>query len=223
VPREFYRRCECHRREKRECGAQRKGRWNWSDGACKRVDVTRRAFCRGTCGRIYRRKYRCSKTTGAVVGFPIRGPDGRSQDHRCVSERFGGNVLARSAALLRRLSSSLVLSAFLDGDAALAGSLTPAMVTSWSLRLYPNIESPSMELWRVKFGMDFTGLAERDVGVGGRGSGRLQRLYLLSVCTRSCSSTGVTPGLTCARMVGGSGVGEGEGVERVAPAFESIR
>jgi hypothetical protein len=44
--------------------------------------------------------------------------------------------------------------------------LAPATAPRGSLTLYPKIESPSMEYWRVKFGMIFVGLGERDGVVG---------------------------------------------------------
>jgi hypothetical protein len=77
-----------------------------------------------------------AKITGAVVSFPIRGPEGRSQGHRDVSFRFSGGFFSLFATVIFSFSTSFI------GEVEFA----PAVVPSTSLLLYPNIESPSTEL-----------------------------------------------------------------------------
>lgn len=89
-----------------------------------------------------------------------------------------------------------------------APATVPAAV---SLLLYPNIESPSTLLWRVKFGIDLVGLAGEGVMV------RLYKSLLLSIWTGVGGIT--TLGLRRALIV----VGVGESDERDAPASESGR
>tara|TARA_R110002003_G_scaffold193_11_gene15008 strand:+ start:9944 stop:10471 length:528 start_codon:yes stop_codon:yes gene_type:complete len=91
--------------------------------------------------------------TGVVVGLAIRGPEGRSQGQRDVSVRFGDVFFDSSANLV-----------FAGPFSLLASSL--GVAPARSLLLYPKIESPSTELWRVKFGIDLAGLGEREVCVG---------------------------------------------------------
>jgi hypothetical protein len=95
--------------------------------------------------------------TGVVVGLAIRGPEGRSQGQRDVSVRFGDVFFDSSATLVFAGTFPLLASSL---------GVPPVKVPTRSLLLYPKIESPSTELWRVKFGIDLAGLGEREVCVG---------------------------------------------------------
>lgn len=142
-------------------------------------------------------------TTGARAGFATRGPAGRSHGHRDANERFGITFVGISGAFVSAFSMSL-----LEED--------PDPVKT--LLRYPKSESPSTELCRVKFGIDFSGLGVRDNGGDADRHGRLYKVCLLSVCMRCVSETS-TLGLM--RTLIGAGC-VGDGVERVAPASESV-
>ena len=105
-------------------------------------------------------------TTGAVVGFAIRGPEGRSHGQRVVKVRFGLVFFALSAIFARAFSNAFSRS-------LLSGGAAPSTVPVRSLVLYPKMESPSTELEAVKLGIDFTGLGEREVRVDEVSGGRL--------------------------------------------------
>jgi len=83
-----------------------------------------------------------------VLGLAIRSPGVRSHGKRDVRAGFTVRLAGFSAAF----------------TIAVVGVRGPRTVPVKScLRVYPKIESPSMEFWRVKLGIDFTGLGDRDV------------------------------------------------------------
>lgn len=92
-----------------------------------------------------------------------RGLDGLNHGHLEVKDRFSVPFLPLSLSLLFSFSLSISLSDVL---------LAPATAPARSLLLYPKSESPSMEWCNLKFGIDFTGLGERDACVEHVGDGR---------------------------------------------------
>lgn len=92
---------------------------------------------------------------GAAGGLPIPVPTPpalRIHGQRSVSVRFGAPLALCLLALGLGFSSSL-----LEADLS-----APATVPKGSLTLYPKMLSPSIEYWRVKFGIVFVGLGDRD-------------------------------------------------------------
>lgn len=128
-----------------------------------------------------------AKMTGAVVGFTMRGPEGRSHGQRVVRVRLGVvlTVFSTGFSVTFAVAFSVSFSAALPVTLHFIGSfpfsfsfslpddvgLAPAIVPDTSFLVYPKSESPSTELCLVKFGMDLTGLVEREfcVVVGAEG------------------------------------------------------
>jgi hypothetical protein len=130
-----------------------------------------------------------AKMTGAVVGFTMRGPEGRSHGQRVVRVRLGVvlTVFSTGFSVTFAVAFSVPFSAALPVTLHFIGSfpfsfsfsfslpddvgLAPAIVPDTSFLVYPKSESPSTELCLVKFGMDLTGLVEREfcVVVGAEG------------------------------------------------------
>lgn len=96
---------------------------------------------------------------GTLGGLPTAAPL-RIHGQRSANVRFGGDCFESFCGLF---VDAFGFSSSLELDTEL---LAPATAPRGSLTLYPKIESPSIEYFRVKFGMVFVGLGERD-GVAG--------------------------------------------------------
>jgi hypothetical protein len=117
---------------------------------------------------------------GAGAGLASWEPVERSQAQREVRVRLGVDVslggdfsagLESAGSLAFSLPFPLILSASFSLLEVVG--LAPATVPPASFLVYPNMESPSQESCRAKFGIDLDGLESHEIGETGVSTGRV--------------------------------------------------
>lgn len=139
-------------------GVDRAGRGVLSGGVFGGCGIVSKGLVYTETGRLGVGERTGGSGAGVAGGFPIfEPPPLRIHGQRSVSVRFCGVQSVSCVLLVVAFGFSSSLELELECEL-----WAPADVPRGSLTLYPKIESPSTEYWRVKFGMVLVGLGERD-------------------------------------------------------------